>query len=75
MFDVWHHTCIECEFSYVLLCSFSLCQKTEHGSERQREEIVSWIDAVIVINPLDGVTAGHPQPSAACFLSKQDCLT
>ena len=31
--------------------------------------------SVILIKPLDGVTAGHPQPSAACFLSKQDCLT
>lgn len=55
------------------------CQQAgveERGRERQKEEeIVSWMDAVILIKPLDGVTAGHPQPSAACFLSKQDCLT
>lgn len=32
------------------------------------------MNAVILIKPLDGLTAGHPQPSAACFQSKQDCL-
>ena len=57
-----------------------VCQQANVGErwrdgETKRGGVVSWMDAVILINPLDGVTAGHPQPSAACFLSKQDCLT
>ncbi len=60
--------------SRVVMCQQATVE--ERGRERQKEEeIVSWMDAAILIKPLDGVTAGHPQPSAACFLSKQDCLT
>lgn len=66
-----------------LLCLLNsrvvVCQQAnveERGREtKERRGIVSRMDAVILINPLDGVTAGQPKPSAACFLSKQDCLT
>lgn len=70
--------CVRC-----LLCLLNsrvvVCQQAnveERGREtKERRGIVSRMDAVILINPLDGVTAGQPKPSAACFLSKQDCLT
>lgn len=67
-------------FLYCLLCSPNSCvvacqQANMEDRGRQRgAEIVSWMNAVIFIKSL-GVTAGHPQPSAARFCFKQDCLT
>lgn len=56
-----------------------MCQQAnvdERERKRERgEEMVGWMNAAVFIKPLDEVTAGHPQPSAACFRSKQDILT
>lgn len=55
----------------VWLCASGLI-RTREGDKKGRRQ--SWLNAVILIKPLDGVTAGHPQPSAACFPSKQACF-
>lgn len=51
------------------------CAKAMLARKTKEREMWSQMDAVILINPLEEETAGHPQPSAARLLSKQGGLT